>query len=285
MASPSLIADIAVLLLPLLAGALCFAGAERMVRAPWAARVGLWLVWAGLAGTTIVYYADAGPTWLQESLSLLGGVVVLAGWLILVVLGFHAHRSSSSPTFRGFLLGLTLLLMGVESCGRLWYGWQRTDMWTNHPSGDGLIQQSSSITCGPCTAAMLLHDHGINVSEGELAYLMKSSPLFGTREHSMAWGLNQYCLCHGLQAHVLALSEPGVQRLLPCITFLRIGKVGVHAVVLERIDPATVTFRDPIMGQRRVFERVEFERIWTRRGICLISPSESRYLSIPRGPA
>ena len=69
MASPSLIADIAVLLLPLLAGALCFAGAERMVRAPWAARVGLWLVWAGLAGTTIVYYADAGPTWNRVPLS------------------------------------------------------------------------------------------------------------------------------------------------------------------------------------------------------------------------
>lgn len=216
----------------------------------------------------IAFQLDRMPIGFAQFVSLLGGSVVIAGWLMLAVLGYG--RSTSGRFFQVFLVGIILAVIAVESSGRLWYGWMRSPLWNNRPDARGVMKQAMPTSCGPCSVAMLLHRVGVECSEGELAHAAKSSPLFGTREQSLSWIIDQRAAPLGSRSEIrTGTYDEFVERGGPFIAFLKIGRVGVHAVMVEQIEADRVTMLDPLVGEARLVTRELFESLWTSRGIGL----------------
>ncbi len=169
--------DLVRALMPPLLGLLAFLAGVRLRRLP----VRFWHSVLTLVVSAIVVLAGAlllmqGSTavrdWLGPVVYRLGGGPVLAcplGLLLLGVVWSQPGRSTSSG-FLQFLAGVALLVLTVESAGRLWWRWIDTRAWKNVPDQQGCVQQTTWLTCGPAASAMLLQRQGIAVSEGELAY-------------------------------------------------------------------------------------------------------------------
>ena len=188
--------DILGFILPLLAGALAFQ-AGRTIRS-W--RKALRVSFAILATAVIVggtALAFLLPNDVAPLLSRLGGATVALSWTALLLVGV-VWRVPGRSFSTGFLVSLALLagcLIAIESSGRLWWRFGDPRAWQRVPNAEGLLRQSSGLSCSPTAAAMLLHRYGIGSSEGEMAYLANTS-LFGTDAYSIARALQMKAQSH-----------------------------------------------------------------------------------------
>src|SRR5206468_2988486 len=113
-----------------------------------------------------------------------------------------------------------------------------------------------------------LHHHGIEASEGELAYLAGTS-LLGTDAWSIARAITFKARCKGLRGQYRRTNYDTVAaEQSPFIAHVRWNGYG-HAVVVEELDGDAVMIIDPLHGERKTIARRQFEKTWDGTAISL----------------
>ncbi len=189
--------------------------------------------------------------------------------MVLLGVVLKVRGRSFSTGFLYTLAGLALLLIAVESSGRLWWRYVGHEAFQNFPDENGFIRQSSGMTCSPAAAAMLLHCYGLRVSEGEMAYRAGTSFL-GTDAFSEAHAVHSLVEPLGLKAVASHKSYDDCLRdERPFLAHVHGVNEG-HALLVQAMTPEAVAVLDPADGLRRQISRSEFERIWDGTAIEVV---------------
>jgi hypothetical protein len=190
-------------------------------------------------------------------------VLACLGALILLGQVSGMRQPSASPVTLTVTTGLVFLLLGGLVAGSL--GWRLfgRKMRANLPDARGRLQQSTGITCGPAAATMLLHHHGIRISEGELAEQANTSPITGTDPYALARAIDRVGSRHGVRGRVRRVDYPQAMELgAPFVALVRRPGVGGHAVYVERVSRAEVAVIDPLSGMPERESRQQFLEEW-----------------------
>jgi ABC-type bacteriocin/lantibiotic exporter with double-glycine peptidase domain len=143
-------------------------------------------------------------------------------------------------------------------------------MWENRVDRTGCVRQSLGVTCAPASAVMLLHHHGIEVNEGEMAYLANTSR--GTDVHSMASVVADKLRGQGMSARVDSSSyDACVAREEAFIAAVYMPRIGAHAIYVERLTPTHAVVVDPLEGWRKQVTREVFEEWWCGKIIRVVT--------------
>src|SRR5262249_8652817 len=146
------------------------------------------------------------------------------------------------------------------------------ELWHRTADTKGALRQSSRWTCAPAAAVMLLRRHGIDASEGEIAYLANTS-LFGTDARSLARALS--FKLRPRRFHAVAefpTYEECVRPGTPFVAHVRGETFGGHALFVEKAAQDQVEVIDPVDGIRKKINRAEFERAWDGTVVRVIGP-------------
>jgi hypothetical protein len=200
-----------------------------------------------------------------------GGIAAIACVLAMLLLGvvISSPGRSTSTGFLRVLVGLVVLIMVLNSGGRLWWRFVGQATWENTPDKNGCLTQSTGWTCSPAVASMLLHHYGISSSEGEMAYLANTSYL-GTDVEAIAQAMTTKGQANRLVAQVLRADYDGaLKQSAPFLACVRIPGIGSHAVLVLSINPEGVELIDPRFGLRQKMARPEIERQWENKIVYL----------------
>ena len=172
------------------------------------------------------------------------GMGLLAGWLQSYRNRFGLVRKYMSVVFIPFLLlvGVWIPYLKPLFMRPDWNAFQ--NLWS-----DGVCMQSSESSCGPASAATLLHLAGQTVTEKEIA--MES---YTSRRGTENWYLIRTMRRHGLRVNY-RISEPGGTNLpYPAIVGVRLGgqyAPGHFITILGKAGDKYVT-GDPITGRQEM---------------------------------
>jgi hypothetical protein len=262
--------DILGFLLPICGGASAFLAGRSLRRLPRAAQIVLVALCVGLVGVAGLPLLRSIPDDVARMLSLLGGATVLLSGVALFLLGvvWSVPGRSLSSGFLAALAALAGCLLLIESGGRLWWRFCAPQMWQRSADTKGHLQQSSAVSCSPAAAVMLLHHHGIDASEGEMAYLSGTS-LFGTDAHGMARALARKGYPHGMTALAQRTDyEARLRRGGPFLAHVQQSLTG-HALLVVEMSKEHVEVLDPLDGRGRRMSRADFERVWDGMAISM----------------
>lgn len=258
----SLFSDVFDVLAPLIVGAALFFIGRSLQRLPRAVRIGLLASAIAIVAVGAAALGGMLPTAVGPALSWIGGATVLLALAALLLLGV-AWSAPGRSFSSGFLAALAMLagcLIAIEMGGRLCWRYGDPESWQRVADADGRLRQSSGLTCSPTAAVMLLHRHGITASEGQMAYLARTS-LFGSDAHAMARALTNLVESRGWQAQVVMGDyETCLRGGGPFIAHVNVS--GGHALLVESVGPEQVEVVDPLDGKPHSIPRAEFERIW-----------------------
>jgi hypothetical protein len=276
MLRPLLLDLVETVLPPALGLAAFFAGKSLARLPPLLFRLVVSLAILVVALLVIAYFSPLRD-WTGSVLSGIGGETNLActtGLLLLGVVWSQPKRSTSSG-FLGTVVALALLIMLLGSTGRLWWRWGGEAAWHNAPDHNGCLRQSSWMTCAPAAATMLLHHHGIAVTEGELAYRSGTS-IFGTDLYTTAATLTDLAREHGRWARVERVDyDDWVRRGSAFVAHTNIPSLGGHALFVAKAEEDGAWIVDPRTGVRQKMPRADFLRIWEGRAVSLGGPEEN----------
>jgi len=192
---------------------------------------------------------------------------IVAAFLLGVVWGVPGRSLSSS--FLIALAGIATLIVGIESSGRLWWRFASPEAWNRTADSMGLLQQSSSVTCSPTAAVMLLRLADVAASEGEMAYLSGTSVL-GTDAQGMSLALEAKAASQGWRVEAGPTNyDQCLKRGTPFIAHVK-GRYFGHAVTVAGINPEGILFLDPADGKPHTLARQEFEQEWDGIAIRLV---------------
>lgn len=264
-----LILDIVETFLPLTAGLGAFVAGRHARRLPRAAHLAL----IGIAVTVIVL---AWPVNLLCDMSLgpwlfrVGGVPALAmaaGLFLLGVVCMLPNRTLRPP-FVVTAVALVGVFLFLQGGGRLIWRVAFADLWKHTADDRGLLQQATGITCAPASAVMLLHHHGVTVSEGEMAYYSATS-ITGTNLHALADAMARKL---DRPARVERTSyDTARARGDDFIAAVKLPWLRVpHAIYVEALTDEHAIVIDPLEGRRKHVRREEFERWWVKREVVRV---------------
>jgi hypothetical protein len=274
--------DFLSLFLPLISGCvLVFLGGfqaklPRMVNALF-----LVLALATVVGGT-VSAANLFPDTIHEGISYLGGATILLSLAALMLLGFawSAPNRRFTNSFLITLMGICFVLLAIDGSGPLYWRFGAAQAWDRYPDGRGWLRQSSGVTCSPTAAAMLLYDYGIQVSEGEMAYLAGTS-LFGSDGPAMARAIRAKVQDLGWTVHIAKTNlEEVTQRKVPFLAHIR-GQSYGHAVVVMYMSDDVVDYLDPAHGQPIEIPIAAFLKVWDQTAIWIEKPPSLQLRSGP----
>jgi hypothetical protein len=261
--------DVATFVLPLGAGAALFVLGRTFRRWPWAVRAGA----LSAALTTIVVGLLALlrvlPFEIERAAFLVGGMrawLCASGIFLLGVVWATPGRSTSS-SFLLTLAGVALVVIGIEGSGRLWWRFAPA-VWERRAGADGLLAQSSSVTCAPTAAVMLLHRVGVSAGEGEMAYLAGTSPI-GSEPSGIIRALESKAEPYGWRVDARRTTYDACVGNGPFLAHVREGFLG-HALTVVGVAPDRVDILDPADGHPHPLSREEFEAVWDGIAIRLV---------------
>ncbi len=211
------------------------------------------------------------PTGVERIGFQLGGMTTLLCWVATFLLGvvWGVPGRSLSSSFLIALATIALVMVGIESSGRLWWRFAAPATWNRTADGMGLLQQSSSVTCSPTAAVMLLRLADIPASEGEMAYLSGTSVL-GTDAQGMSLALEQKAASHGWRVEVGPTTyDECVRRGEPFLAHVK-GRYLGHAVTVVGAREEGVLLLDPADGKAHTMSRQDFEQDWNGMAIWLV---------------
>jgi hypothetical protein len=197
----------------------------------------------------------------------IGGVPALAmaaGLFLLGVVCMLPNRTMR-PSFVATAVALVGVFLFLQGGGRLIWRVAFAGMWSHTANTEGLLQQSTGITCAPACAVMLLHHHGVTVSEGEMAYHSATS-ITGTNLHALADAMahqldrpacvewTSYDTLHARGDDFIAAVK---------LPWLRVP----HAIYVEALTEEHAIVVDPLEGRRKHVRREEFEQWWVKREV------------------
>jgi hypothetical protein len=261
--------DLSDMLVPLLVGTAALA-CGRLLRRASVLVFRSAIVAAILAVATLgVGYFTAAREPLGDLLWYIGGESTVACVAALFLLGvvLSSSRRSSSTGFLHTLAGLTLLILVLHSSGRLWWRFVSELSWRNAPDSGGALTQTTGWTCSPAAAVMLLHHHGVATTEGEMAYLARTS-CFGTDARSIGWALSR----KAAPQYVARLERSNYASCIgtgPCLACIHLPGLGGHAVFILRAGDDNVDLIDPRFGQRQKVPRATIEAQWDNAVVYL----------------
>lgn len=164
------------------------------------------------------------------------------------------------------LVGAGLLLLHSLALG--WVMSRPSDL-TGEVGQDGICHQTSGYSCTAASAVMLLHRHGIEATEREMADLCVTSngglAGGGTTESGLMRGLRLKADGH----KKVRIDRPALERLpTPSIVPLQLSPTLSHSVVVIGVTPTEVQVLDPLYG-RGTLRRELFEREWLKSAIWI----------------
>jgi hypothetical protein len=268
--------DLLCVLLPLLIAGGAFLAGKLVCRLSYPWRWAVLLPVCGVVLLLVVAYFTPIRHWTNATLYRIGGettVACVAAMLLLGVVWSQPGRSTSSA-FLGALVGLIGVILLIHHSGRLTWRWLGGAAWHNRADAKGCVTQSTGWSCSPAAAVMLLHHHGINATEGEMAYRAGTNLLLGTNVYEMAVALSEKVKTMGLSVDVHREDYNRWQRRgVPFLAHVTIQNLGGHALFIERLTDEAAEVIDPRHGQRQTIPRAALERIWDGTGICLTHDS------------
>jgi len=191
------------------------------------------------------------------------GVGVFAGWL-------QYQREQNSwlkRTFSVFFIpGLMILGVTAPYAKQILMSADLgaySDTWSN-----GVCLQSSESSCGPASAATLLHAAGQSVTEKQIA---KES--FTTKRGTENWYLLRTIQRHGADAHFLVTSA-GIENIhYPAIAgvLLKSVKAG-HFIAILGEHNGKLIIGDPLVGRQEI-PRKMLSEIYAFTGFYIVIPS------------
>lgn len=203
------------------------------------------------------------PVFLDPVLYWLGGpkAFLAALALFLLAVALNTTGRTFSDSFLWCLCGVAAFMVLVEATGALTWRFVVDEPWHRNVDSQGRLTQSTLRTCGPAAAVMLLHRYGISASEGEIAYLARTS-LFGSDGYALSEAVREKAEQHDLTARFLRSNYVDVLgEGRPFVATIREG-LAAHAVFVDVIDEAYAYFVDPSNGERYKVPRHIFESIW-----------------------
>ncbi|MBM3996502.1 MAG: hypothetical protein FJ303_20460 [Planctomycetes bacterium] len=206
--------------------------------------------------TPIHAYVSDGLWWM-------GGLttIMCTAAMLLIGIVWSSEERSTSTAFLRTIVALVMLIIALTSGGRLWWRFFAEVAWNNSPDQAGLLKQSSGWTCSPAVAAMLLHHHGIQTTEGEMAYLANTSFL-GTDAPSIARALTVKA-DQTFDALILRADYGDCLRQpTPFLACIHVPRLGGHAVLVLSVDDSAMELVDPRFGQKQRMPRSEVEKQW-----------------------
>jgi len=145
---------------------------------------------------------------------------------------------------------------------------------------DGVTLQTELFTCVPSSLATVLRRWGIESTEGEVAYRMRTT-FQGTSPNKVPHAARDLGAARGLQARIV---DTTFESLLvidrPAILVGYAGRVR-HAVALVELDERMVAIGDPLKGLLRV-PRSELTRHFVWNGLAIVVDSPSAGPAAPR---
>ncbi len=201
--------------------------------------------------------ASSMPVWLEyRYTSILWGVIA-ALFALLGGLATQGALATRHPRRGGVLVASALLVGAIEIIQR---------QYTRVPDlgervVDGVVLQTSGVSCAAASAANLLRQHGLPASEREMAALLGTTNL-GTSGAQLIHGLRGVGFaCTRVDA---ASGDPAT----PAILFVDAPGSGreSHAVLAARLDAAGATLLDPLSGRVELSRRA-LTAIWHGSGL------------------
>ncbi len=263
--------DVVTFLVPLLVGVGLFVLGRWFRGWPRWVRVAVVTFALGVIGVAILATQRMLPFALEQWISGISGMITIVCLVALFLLGVVwavPGRSMSSPFLAAISL-IALSMIAVEAGGRLWWRFAPEETWSRTADENGLLRQSSGMTCSPAAAVMLLHQRGITAGEGEMAYLAATS-MFGTDSHGITRALEAkagplgWRVVTGRSTYDEAIRDGG-----PFLAHLEGSRVG-HAVTVVWVTPEGVGLLDPADGKLWALGRDVFESEWDGTTVRLV---------------
>jgi len=225
---------------------------------------------AAVAGTVAAIAWPAARDLSGMLLSPLGGEGVLGCLTALVLLGAvkATPKRSTSDGFLRLAAALAYLVMLGAVASPLVWRILGAHLRENVPY-DGLLTQSTAVSCAPASASMLLDREGLVVSEGLLAEMSRCSPVGGTEFHQLARAADRFARERDLRARAGTLTSADAARRAPFVAAVGRADIGGHAVLVESYGDSTVMLADPLMGGRVLCPRAEFDGEWKGEAVWL----------------
>jgi hypothetical protein len=210
------------------------------------------------------HHGGAVAVALGRAYGLLAGGAVPAGLAVvflLAMVGTSWQRAAFRVALRVVALAGGLLLMLVLLAPLAWT--QRPATMDNRPGPDGMIRQSTMVTCGPAAGAMLLARAGIDATEGEVALACDCSPMFGTALPSLAGALGRLAAPAGRICRYRRLDYDRLVALRrPALIAIHLVSGLWHVVLVEEATPNGAVLADPLLGARRKSSRATLTGQW-----------------------
>lgn len=134
--------------------------------------------------------------------------------------------------------------------------------------GKGVCLQGTSYNCGPAAAVTALRALGFSAEEGALALLMKTDPISGTPDDTMATALKKRYGPEGLVLERSYLHSVDALRAWPvAIAVIRFSLYVDHYVAVLGFEGDDIIIGDPLQG-RQVLPVADFKAKW--RNVALL---------------
>lgn len=144
------------------------------------------------------------------------------------------------------------------------------DVLSGRPGQNHVCMQTSTYSCGAAAASTMLAEFGVESTEGEMASLCNTSPVWGTDEFSVARGLDRK-----LGARRARIVDADWQDLAalgrPALATMKLNVVVDPWVVVLHAHEGGVLVGDPIEGQVTLSKR-EFLARWRGVLVCVDGP-------------
>lgn len=134
---------------------------------------------------------------------------------------------------------------------------------------NGVCLQSTSWTCGAASSVTALHTLGIEASEGELAIMSYTTPLFGTDETMLARAIEDRYRTQFIKTDFgYFRSVRDIADRCPALVAIRLNYSIDHLVTVLEVTDKTVTYGDPLRGIL-ILPIEEFEKKWFNRALLI----------------
>jgi len=141
---------------------------------------------------------------------------------------------------------------------------------------DGVCRQSTSYSCGPAAAVMMLKCVGEDISEGEMANLCLLRPNKGVTALELCRGLNVALRGKKHRATIRRFEPDQLDRACPpFLAEVRRANATEHCVVVLQVGTDVVLLGDPARG-RSVCPKDDFVEQWTGIAVTMIPSAAAR---------
>lgn len=197
----------------------------------------------------------------------IGGDAVVAAFVLLLLIGIIQSKIRKLLITSSIILAYIIIL--IIACSPLYWHYFGRPLYSNYPDKDGVVQQTTGITCAPASGSMLLNKYGFRVSEGLMAELSGTNIIAGTSKYSLVRAIEK---ATKLKAKAGYLSyQKAVKLNRPFVAYIFVTSIGGHAVFVESINQHYAIISDPLTNSTYKTSAIDFKKEWAGISIWILS--------------